>query len=184
MSGIERRLSALETETGTRQSLTARDESYLAWLSTPSLPAVVREHAEDKAERRFLDETGRVAGTPTPGGGWYVTVGDGWVWHTDEAERDTLTRYEVRELEPLLSLYELHDALAIWANEADVRGWPLLWRSPSGYTEFLARLARDRQAMDSHRGASGDLAREWRRRNPEWFAGMDAATYDAWEATL
>lgn len=115
-----------------------------------------------------------------------MTVGDGWVWHATEADRERLTRHEVRELEGLLSLgaYDLHQAIELWADEADARGWPMLYGRASGYEQFRERLNRDRQAMDSHRGASGALAVAWRRRYPEWRAGMTAQELDQWEATL
>ncbi len=134
MARIDGRLRSIETVTGARQRWSGRDESYLRWLSTSSVDAIADAYAESKAHRRWLHDTGRVAGQRTPGGGWYMTTGHGWVWHTTEAERDHLVSHERRELETLHGLYEWHEALAIWTNEADARGWPMLWGSRAATT--------------------------------------------------
>jgi hypothetical protein len=180
----KRRLYTLETHAG-RRDWTARDHDWYGYLSGSSLRWVIEDWSEGKAERRWLHVNDRVAGRPGPGGfGWVTTTGDGWHWETDEAERVELAAAERRELESLLTLYPLHAALAIWANEPDDEGWPVLHGSPDRYATFIARLHRERQRMASHRRADNRVARQWRQDHADWSEDMDPGDADAFDLAL
>jgi hypothetical protein len=188
MARLDGRIERLTVIARGREGLGDREESWLAYLSQSSLIAVLNEAAAAKAQRRWLHEHGRVAGRPmTPEGrGWYTTVGDGWHWDTDEAEREALTQRELDDLLDLTRSRSLHSAVRAWLMEAETDDWPVLRPPPDSatYDPFVAfreRLAQHRAMMNVHRTFEAPIARAWRRQNPEWHPDMSADDFDRWE---
>jgi hypothetical protein len=187
MSSLERRLSVIESVTGTGGRWTANEIGMLAWMAVPSLLFVIKDEAEEKAQRRWLHEHGKVAGRPsTPDGrGWVSTVGDGWHWDTTEDQRRSLAQRECHDLERLLALFPLHIAIPEWRAEPEKHGWPTVHPAWNEHDNtFAAKLARERAKMAAHRGGSGVLAVEWRRQHPDWHRDMTPDEYDVWELGL
>ncbi len=157
MANLERRLKRLETITPV--TLSAREVSYLQWLSTPSLVTVALQVAKDRAQRRVLHERGVRH--------WYSLSDD---------EREDLVRAELATLRSW-------DALHAWCDEPDSAGWPAL-SYPTNATSFQRRLAHHRAMLAVHRSANAPLGRAWRRAHPEWCRDMSPEAYDAWEHWL
>jgi hypothetical protein len=130
MACLDGRIERLTVIARGREGLGDREESWLAYLGQSSLLAILTEAAEAKAERRWLHEHDRVAGQLMDGGGWYMTTGDGWVWHTNEAEREALTRRELADLQELVLPHGAHGAIRAWITEPDTNGWPIFSPRP------------------------------------------------------
>ena len=153
MTRLGSRLGRLEAAGG--GSTDPRTVEFEAWLSTPVLPGVLLDFAEDRAHRRVLGERG-------------LTERDGW-WHwygLAEEEREALARREVDGLAQHERVLGEDAGWAAWLAEAD--GWPGLSWTTDG-AAFGRRYAHELAVLATHRRFPQRAA--WRRRTG-WRDGM------------
>jgi hypothetical protein len=163
---LRTRLDKMETvyRPSTSSHIPGVDESYLAWLSEPSLWTVLSEFAEKLAHRRYRHE-------------------DGCAWYANETNREARADDELRAVAALMAILPLHQAIQAWLREPDTAGWPAL-EYATDYAAFTRRLATERDMIARHRTSAHSLAQVWRHRHPTWQADLSPSENDAWEVAI